>query len=267
MSANVHPTAIVAAGARLGSDVEIGPYCVVGEDVALADGVQLLSHVVVANHTEIGAGTVIYPFASIGQMPQDRKYRGEVSRLAIGARCQIREYVTMNSGTAGGGLLTQVGDDCLFMVGVHVAHDCMVGSNVIMANNATLAGHVTVGDFTQIGGLAAVLQFVRIGPHAMIGGLSGVENDVIPYGLVKGERAHLAGLNLVGLERRGFSREAIANLRSAYKLIFGEDGNLANRVSQAADTYGKDEAVERLVAFIRAAEKKPLCQPKGQNAG
>ncbi len=265
MSTSVHPTAVVADGGRLGENVEIGPYCVIGPDVVLGDEVRLQSHVVIANHTEIGAGSTIYPFASIGQMPQDKKYKGEVSRLIVGERCQIREHVTMNSGTEGGGLVTRVGNDCLLMVGVHIAHDCQVGNNVIMANNATLAGHVSVGDYVQIGGLAAVLQFVRIGSYAMIGGVSGVENDVIPYGLVKGERAHLAGLNLIGLERRGFSKESIGNLRSAYKVIFASDGTLAERVSRAAEAFQADSSVAGMVDFIRTAEKKPLCQPLGQN--
>ena len=257
----IHPTAIVAAGASLGVGVEIGPYCVVSEGAILEDGVRLLSHVAIANRTEIGAGTTIYPFASIGHAPQDLKYRGEESLLRIGARCQIREHVTINPGTEGGGLLTEIGDDCLLMVGAHVAHDCRLGRNVILANNATLGGHVTVGDFVSIGGLSAVHQFVRIGAYAMIGGMSGVEHDVIPYGLVKGDRARLAGLNLIGLERRGFDRKSIDNLRAAYRTVFGAEGTLASRVDAAEALYALDESVARMITFIRSTDR-PLCQPK-----
>jgi UDP-N-acetylglucosamine acyltransferase len=262
----IHPTAIVADGASIAANVEIGPYCVVGQQVSLGDGVRLLSHVVVENRTEIGAGTVIYPFASIGHIPQDLKYRGEKSRLVIGERCQIREHVTMNPGTEDGGMITTIGNDCLFMASSHVAHDCIIGNNVIMANNATLAGHVVVGDYASIGGLSAVRQRVRIGPYAMIGGMSGVENDVIPYGLVMGERARLAGLNLVGLERRGFSRDAIGTLRAAYRIIFAPEGTLVERVEEAAKSYESNEFVTLMIDFIRdRASDRALCQPKGMN--
>ena len=201
----IHPTAIVEPGARLGEGVVIGPYCCVGGKVELGDGVRLHSHVVVAGKTTIGPNTQIYPFASIGHPPQDLKYKGEESELVIGANNVIREHATMNPGTAGGGLITRIGDNCLFMVGAHVAHDCDIASNVILANNATLAGHVAVDEFAILGGLSAIHQFCRIGRHAMIGGMSGVENDVIPYGSVTGNRARLEGLNIVGLRRRGFS--------------------------------------------------------------
>ena len=199
--ATIHPTAIIEDGAQLGENVSIGAYSVIGPEVTLGDGVTLESHVVVGGVTSIGAGTHIFPFASIGLQPQDLKFQGEVSRLEIGSNNVIREHVTMNPGTEGGGLLTKVGNDCLFMVGAHVAHDCQVSDHVILVNSATLAGHVEVGEFAIVGGLSAVHQFVRIGKHAMIGGMSGVENDVIPYGTVTGNRAHLLGLNLVGLKR------------------------------------------------------------------
>ena len=189
----IHPTAIVEPGARLAERVSIGPYCVVGAEVELQDGVELISHVAVAGRTVVGAETRVFPFASIGHQPQDLKYQGEPSRLEIGRRNIIREHVTMNPGTTGGGMLTRVGDGCLFMVGAHVAHDCAVGDSVIMANNATLAGHVRIGDFAILGGLSAVHQYVRIGKHAMIGGVTGVERDVIPYGQVVGDRARLVG--------------------------------------------------------------------------
>lgn len=201
----IHPTAVIDSAAKIGKNVKIGPYCCIGANVEIGDGVELKAHVVIDGQTSIGADSKFFPFASIGLPPQDLKYSGEKSTLTIGERNIIREYVTMNPGTEGGGLETRVGDDNLFMVGAHVAHDCIVGNNVIMANNATLAGHVMVDDYAIIGGLAAVHQFCRIGRHAMIGGMSGVENDIIPYASVLGGRAWLSGLNLVGLKRRGVS--------------------------------------------------------------
>ena len=261
MSTEIHATAVIDPKARLGADVQIGPYCVVGPDVQLGDKVRLVAHVVVDGRTTVGAGTVIYPFASIGQRPQDLKYHGERSTLEIGSNNQIREHVTMNPGTEGGGMVTRVGDNGLYMVGVHVAHDCIIGNNVVMANNATLAGHVIVGDFAVIGGLAAVHQFVRIGSHAMIGGMSGVENDVIPYGMVKGERAHLAGLNIVGLERRGFARDEIHALRSAYRMLFSKEGTMAERLDDVVEHYGTQSLVDGMVDFIRSRSSRALCQP------
>lgn len=261
MSTEIHATAVIDPKARLGADVQIGPYCVVGPDVQLGDKVRLVAHVVVDGRTTVGAGTVIYPFASIGQRPQDLKYHGELSTLEIGSNNQIREHVTMNPGTEGGGMVTRVGDNGLYMVGVHVAHDCIIGNNVVMANNATLAGHVIVGDFAVIGGLAAVHQFVRIGSHAMIGGMSGVENDVIPYGMVKGERAHLAGLNIVGLERRGFARDEIHALRSAYRMLFSKEGTMAERLDDVVEHYGTQSLVDGMVDFIRSRSSRALCQP------
>jgi UDP-N-acetylglucosamine acyltransferase len=259
---SIHPTAIVAEGATLRTGVSIGPYCVIGPNVSLGDDVELVSHVSIGGHTSVGSGTKIYPFTSLGHPPQDLKYKGEPSRLEIGEYCVIREHVTMNPGTEGGGMLTKVGDRCLFMVGTHVAHDCRVGNQVILANNATLAGHVQVGDHVVIGGLAAVHQFVRIGQHAMIGGLSGVEHDVIPYGTVMGERASLAGLNLVGLKRRNFSREAIHALRGAYKLLFEEsDSVLEKRVSKAREAYAAQPEVQEVLEFIHAAGNRSLCVP------
>lgn len=258
---NIHPTAVVDPAAKLGQGVSVGPYCVVGRNVVLGDRVQLMSHVVVDGYTTIGDETTVFPFASLGTKPQDLKYKGEPSTLVIGRRNQIREHVTMNPGTEGGGMTTRVGDNCLFMMSSHVAHDCIVGNNVIMANCATLAGHVTVGDFVIIGGLSAVQQFVRLGDHAMIGGMSGVENDVIPYGLVKGERAHLAGLNLVGLERRGFDREAIRALRGAYRMLFAAEGNMAERLDEVAGHYQNQPLIDSVLGFIRDRESRPLCQP------
>lgn len=264
---DIHPTAIVATGARFADDVVIGPYCVVGEHVALANGVTLMSHVVVEGRTTIGDRTRIFPFASIGHEPQDLKYDGEASSLEIGADNTIREHVTMNPGTAGGGMVTRVGDHCLFMVGAHVAHDCQIGSYVIMANNATLAGHVVVEDHALLGGLSAVHQFVRIGQHAMIGGMSGVERDVIPYGQVMGDRARLHGLNIIGMQRRGFSRDDIQGLRSAYNCLFGDSGTLSERVEEVARRFSGIRPVDDLVAFIRADSSRAICQPKGANGG
>ncbi|MBO6783161.1 MAG: acyl-ACP--UDP-N-acetylglucosamine O-acyltransferase [Alphaproteobacteria bacterium] len=261
----VHPTAVVEDGAQLGGNVEIGPYCVVGADVSLGDGVRLHSHVVVGGRTRIGAQTEIFPFASIGLAPQDLKYGGEKSELVIGERVRIREHVTMNPGTEGGGMLTQVGDDCLFMVGSHVAHDCIVGNSVILANNATLAGHVEVGDFAIIGGLSAVHQFVRIGAHAMIGGMSGVEHDLIPFGSAMGERARLRGLNLVGLQRRDFSRDEITNLRTAYRLLFAQEGTMQERIDDVVSMYGGDEGVMEIVEFVRSDSSRAILQPKSAN--
>lgn len=258
----IHKTAIIEEGAVIGDDCKIGPYCVVGPNVRLGRGVELKAHVVVDGYTTIGDETIVWPFASLGSAPQDLKYKGEKSELIIGARCKIREHVTMNPGTEGDKMKTVVGDNCLFMTASHVAHDCVVGNNVILANNATLAGHVEVGDFAIIGGLAAVHQFVRIGPFAMIGGMSGVEYDVIPYGLVKGERAHLAGLNYVGLERRGFSKDQVQVLMKAFRQLFDGQGTLADRVNNVANDYGSEQAVMRMIDFIRAKEGRSVLQPK-----
>jgi len=261
----IHPTAVVEDGAKIGADVVIGPYCIVGSEVVLDDGVQLHSHVVVGGRTSIRAETEIYPFASIGLPPQDLKFSGEDSELTIGARNRIREHVTMNPGTSGGGLITSVGDDCLFMVGAHVAHDCRVGNNVILANNATLAGHVHVGDFAIIGGLAAIHQFVRIGAHAMVGGMSGVEHDLIPYGSAMGERARLRGLNLVGLQRRDFSRDDIQHLRTAYRLLFAQEGTMQERVDDVIELYADNEGVMEIIEFVREESSRAVLQPKSSN--
>ncbi len=261
----IHPTAIVEDGARLGAGVEVGPYCIVGPEAKLGDGVRLLSHVVVANDTEIGQETVIYPFASIGQVPQDKKYRGEKSRLVIGARCQIRECVTMNIGTMGGGMTTRVGDDGLFMASSHIAHDCQVGNSVTLANNVALAGHVTVEDYVLFGGQAAVHQHVRIGEGAMVGGLTGVERDIIPFGMVIGDRARLSGLNLRGLERRGVSRPDLQLLQSAYRMLFGTEGTFAERLQTVLKTYSEDPRVRRIVDFIQAESAVGICQPEFSN--
>ncbi len=262
---DIHPTAIIEPTARLGDGVVVGPYCCVGAAVELGDGVRLRSHVVVDGKTTIGPNTHVFPFASIGHPPQDLKYKGEESELVIGANNVIREHVTMNPGTAGGGMTTRIGNNCLFMVGAHVAHDCDVGNHVILANNATLGGHVAVDDYAILGGLSAVHQYCRIGRHAMIGGMSGVENDVIPYGSVTGNRARLDGLNIVGLRRRGFSRGEVAVLRKAYRLLFAQEGTMAERLDDVAEMYNDNDAVMEIVGFIRSESSRAICQPKTEH--
>lgn len=260
---NIHPTAVIHDGATLGQDVQIGPYCVIGAKVVLGDRCKLHSHVVVDGNTTIGEETEVFPFASIGTAPQDLKFKGEDSRVVIGKRNKIREYCTIQPGTAADRMETTIGDDCLFMVSTHVAHDCVLGNGVILANCATLAGHVIVGNGAFIGGLSAVRQRVRIGNNAMIGGMSGVENDVIPYGLVMGERANLAGLNFTGLERLGFEKADVQNLRSLFKTIFeSEEGNFASRLEKAANEPNKTILVERVLSFIQEKPGAALCQPK-----
>jgi UDP-N-acetylglucosamine acyltransferase len=263
---NIHATAIVAPGAELAEDVFIGPYCVVGENVNLSSGVRLISHVVIDGHTNVGERTEIYPFSSIGLRPQDLKYAGEPSVLEIGADNVIREHVTMNPGTEGGGMITRVGHSCLFMVASHVAHDCQLGDHVILANNAALGGHVSVGDWAILGGLSAIHQYVRIGRHAIVGGMSGVEHDVIPYGSVMGDRARLAGLNLVGLKRRGFGREVIHDMRRAFRLLFAQEGTMTERLADVSDLFNAIEPVMDIVDFIQMESTRPICQPKGDGA-
>lgn len=263
---NIHPTAIVDPAAEIGEGVSIGPYSVIGPEAKLGDGCVLLSHVVVDGRTEIGPNSRIYPFASIGHQPQDMKYKGEPSRLVIGANNIMREHVTINPGTEGGGMLTSVGNNCLLMVGAHIAHDCHVGNHVIMANNATLGGHVVVEDFVILGGLSAVHQYCRVGKHAMVGGMSGVENDVIPYGSVMGDRARLSGLNIIGLKRRGFSRSDISALRKAYRLMFAQEGTMAERIGDVLETYSEHEAIMEIVDFIRSDSSRAICQPKAEQS-
>lgn len=261
----IHQTAVIETGAELGDGVEVGPFSVIGPNVSLSDGTKLHSHVVVSGHTEVGANTHIFPFASIGHQPQDLKFQGEISNLKIGANNIIREHVTINPGTEGGGLLTEIGNNCLFMVGSHVAHDCKIGNHVVLANNATLAGHVVLEDFVILGGLSAVHQFVRIGRHAMVGGMSGVEQDIIPYGSALGNRARMSGLNIVGLKRRGFSRTEVANLRKAYRLLFAEEGTLSERMEDVSEMYSDNEPVMDIIAFIRKESSRAICQPRTAN--
>lgn len=258
----IHSSAVVEDGARIGEGVRIGPFCHVGPGVTLGDGCELVSHAVVAGRTRIGPRTRLYPFASIGHPPQDLKYRGEPSTLTIGADCLIREGVTMNPGTAGGGLETVVGDRCTFLANSHVGHDCHVGSDVIFSNNVMLAGHCRVGDFAILGGGAAVIQFARVGAHAFVGGLSGLENDCIPYGMALGNRAYLSGLNIIGLQRRGFSREDIHALRRAYRLLFALEGTLMERVEDVAAEFDEHPTVKEILDFIRVGGKRSICTPR-----
>ena len=257
----IHPTAIIEDGAKIGDNVTIGPFCTVGPNVVLDDGVTLISHVAIDGYTSVGANTKVYPFASVGLPPQDLKFHGEPSKLEIGCNNVIREHVTMNPGTEGGGMLTSIGNNCLFMVGCHIAHDCHIKDHVILVNNATLGGHVVIDEWAIIGGLSAVHQFVRIGRHSMIGGMSGVENDVIPYGSVLGNRARLSGLNIIGLKRRGLDREAIHHLRQAYRLIFAEEGTLNERLDDVAELLNDVEPVMEIVEFIRAESSRSICRP------
>ncbi len=264
---DIHPTAIIEEGAKLGPGIRIGPYCCLGPDVELGEGVELMAHVVVAGRTSIGAGGRVFPFASIGHQPQDLKYDGELSQLIVGDNVTIREYVTMNPGTKGGGMVTRVGQGCVFMASAHVAHDCQIGDNVILVNNASLGGHVEVGDWAIIGGLSAVHQFVRIGEHSMIGGMSAVDSDVIPYGSVMGDRAYLSGLNIVGLKRRDFSREAIHDLRAAYRLLFAQEGTLQERVEDVAELFPDNLPVRDVVEFISSETSRAICQPRQNRDG
>jgi UDP-N-acetylglucosamine acyltransferase len=259
----IHPSAVVEEGARIGAGSRIGPFCVIGPRVEIGPQSVLHSHVVVTGNTRIGARFQAFPFAVIGHQPQDLKYRGEESRIEIGDDVVAREHVTVNPGTEGGGMLTSIGNNVLLMVGAHVAHDCHVGNHCLLVNNATLGGHVRVEDHAIIGGLSAVHQWVRIGTHAMIGGMSGVEADVIPYGTVTGERAHLAGLNIVGMKRRGFSREDMHAVRAAYRRLFLADGGTqAERLAAVEAEFGEVEAVRPLIDFVKAEADRALTRPR-----
>ncbi len=259
---SIHSSAIVEDGATLGEGVKVGPYCIVGAQATLSDGVELISHAVVTGRTSVGAKSVLYPFASVGHRPQDLKYAGEPSTLEIGENTTIREHVTINPGTAGGGMLTRIGDNCLIMIGVHIGHDCIVGNNVILSNNVTFAGHCHIGDYVVMSGYSGATQFVHIGAHAFVGGLTKLEKNLIPYGAATGNPAELSGLNLVGLKRRGFDREAIHNLRTAYRMIFASEGTLRERVEDAAAIFPSDELVQDVVRFIVNAKDHPLTLPR-----
>ena len=253
--AKIDPTARIEPGAVIGQNASIGPYCVIGAHVEIGDGCKLLAHVHIAGHTTIGPRTVIYPFASLGTPPQSVKYRGGPTRLVIGADCEIREGVTVNTGTEDDRGVTKIGDRCWLMAGSHIGHDCKVGNDVIFANNVVLGGHVTIGDFAVFGGQAAVRQFVRVGEGAMVVGLSGVRADVIPFGLVQGPLADLIGLNVVGMRRRGSSKADIHRLRQAYEAMFFGAGTFRERLEHVAAQSGTDPLVAKVIAFIRAGSR------------
>jgi len=257
----VHPTACIEPGARLADGAEIGPYCIIGANVSIAEGVRLVSHVHVAGTTSIGPRTVIYPFASLGTPPQSVHYRGGATFLIIGADCDIREGVTMNVGTENGGGVTRVGDHGFFMANSHVAHDSQIGKQVTFANNAVIGGHVSIGDYVVLGGQAAVHQFVRVGEGAMIGGVSGVRRDVIPFGFASGQHARLVGLNVVGLKRRGCDRGQLHRLRSLYGELFFGPRTMAERVIDAANQYGSDPFASKILNFIRDGSPRGFTLP------
>ena len=264
-TAKIHETAIVEEGATIGAGSIIGPYCCVGPNVVLGENVTLQSHVVVMEDTIIGDGSTVYPFASLGQKPQDLKYKGERSRLEIGKNTVIREYVTANIGTEGGGMLTKIGDNCLVMAYCHIAHDCIVGNNVILVNGVNLSGHVIVGDNAIIGGMSAVKQFTRIGKHAMIGGCTGVDRDVIPYGIIRSDRiTTLKGLNIIGLKRRGFSIDEIRLMQQAYQEIFEVDESIqmTDRLNIAREKYAENAHIIDIIEFMSAHSKNPICTTK-----
>ncbi len=258
----IHNTAIISAKAKIAQNVEVGPYCIIGDNVEIGEGCVLKSNVVIERNTKIGKNNTIFPFAVIGVDPQDLKFQGEESQIIIGDNNKIREHVTIHLGTKDGAMVTKIGNNCLLMVGVHIAHDCVVGDNVILANNATLAGHVEVSNHVVIGGLSAVHQFVRIGEGAMIGGMSGVESDVIPFATVMGERASLAGLNLVGMKRRNISRDEIHNMRGFFKEVFdNSDDAFLVRVQKAATQFDCD-IVKSVADFVNAQSSRQFCQRK-----
>ena len=259
--ARIHPSAVIEPGASIGAGCEVGPFCMVGPEVALAEGVVLKSHAVVTGWTEIGPETVIFPFASVGEVPQDLKYKGEHTRLIVGARCRIREGATLNSGTEGGGGVTRVGDDVLMMTGAHVGHDAVVGNRVVMANQAAIAGHCIIGDDVIIGGLSGIHQWVRVGQGAIIGAVTMVTNDVVPYGLVQGPRGILDGLNLVGLKRRGVERSEITALRAAYQMLAQGEGSFLDRARRLHDET-ESRHVREMTDFILAASDRSFLTPK-----
>jgi UDP-N-acetylglucosamine acyltransferase len=258
---NIHPSAVIEDGARIDPTAKVGPFCVIGPQVVLHAGVELRSHVVVSGQTEIGEGTVIFSFSVIGEIPQDLKFKGEASKLQIGKRNRIREHVTMNCGTEGGGGVTRVGDDGLFMAGCHIAHDALVGDRVIVVNSAAVAGHCVIEDDVIIGGLSGIHQFVRIGQGAIIGAVTMVTNDVIPYGLVQAPRGELAGLNLVGLKRRGVARSDITALRAAFQMLAQGDGTFHDRAQRLGEETESDY-VRQMVDFVMSDTGRHFLTPK-----
>jgi UDP-N-acetylglucosamine acyltransferase len=262
MGVTIHPSTVIAPGAELDSGVQVGPYAVIGPHVCIGKNTWVGPHVVIDGHTRIGSDNRIFQFASVGAIPQDKKYQGEDSALVIGDHNVIREYATLNPGTQGGGMVTRVGDHNLFMVYSHVAHDCQVGNNVIMANCATLAGHVTIEDHATLGGLVAVHQFVRIGESAFLAGGAMVSLDVPPYCTATGDRAHLHGLNLVGLKRRGFGAEQIAAIKRVYRTLFTEGLSLKDALTAIRNSFPSSPEVAHLADFVEASTRG-ICRPRG----
>jgi UDP-N-acetylglucosamine acyltransferase len=262
LSPRIHPSASIERGARIGAGVVIGPFCHVGAEVELGEGVELVSHAIVAGRTRVGARSIIHPFAAIGGAAQDLKSAGEAGALTIGCDCVIREGVTINAGTPAGGGTTRIGDGCAFLAYSHVGHDCRLGDGVVLANQVLLGGHVHIGDHAAIGGASVVHQNVRIGAHAYLGGLSGLEGDLVPFGLAGGNRAHLFGLNLVGLRRRGFSEPRLATLRAAFRELFAAEDVLAERIERVARDFAGDGDVAAVISFLRAERERPLCPPR-----
>ena len=256
----IDKNSVIHKNAKIAETAEVGPYVVIGPNVEISDNVKIYSHVNISGNTTIGEGTKIFPFASIGNDPQDLKYKGENTKLEIGKNNSIREYVTINPGTEGGGGLTKIGDNCLFMISSHVAHDCRVGNNVIIANNVPLGGHVTIEDNVVIGGNSAVQQFTRIGKMAMIGGMTGVLHDVIPYGLSTGNRNSLQGLNLIGLRRAKFENKDILGLSEAYKEIFATK-NINENICKLNGSFKENPLVKNVIDFITKDKKRSICTP------
>ncbi|NUB43376.1 acyl-ACP--UDP-N-acetylglucosamine O-acyltransferase [Fertoebacter nigrum] len=261
MTSSIHPSAVIEPGAVIGEGCTIGPFALIGPEVTLGAGVVVKSHAVVTGWTEVGAGTVIFPFAVVGEVPQDLKYRGEHTRLIVGERCRIREGATLNTGTEGGGGVTRVGDDCLLMTGAHVGHDAQVGNRVILANQAAVAGHCVLGDDVIVGGLSGIHQWVRVGRGAIIGAVTMVTNDVLPHGLVQGPRGDLDGLNLVGLKRRGVNRAEITALRAGYQMLAQGEGTFLQRAQRLHDETDSDH-VREMTDFILAASDRSFLTPK-----
>ncbi len=256
----IHKTAIIESKINISDNVKIGPYSVIGPNVEIGEGTEIQSHVSITGNTKIGKNNKIYPFASIGNDPQDLKFQGEETKLEIGDNNKIREYVTINTGTKGGGGLTKIGNNCLFMVSAHIAHDCFVGNNVILANNVPLGGHAKIDDNAIIGGNSAVQQFTRVGKCAMIGGMCGVVRDIIPYGIAHGNRSVLHGLNLIGLRRKNISNKEIMILTEAYKEIFKNE-NLTENLGNLSNEFKKNELVAEVIEFIEKDKKRPICTP------
>jgi UDP-N-acetylglucosamine acyltransferase len=259
--ATIHPSAVIEPGAQIGPRCQIGPFSIVGAEVRLGADVVVKSHAVVTGWTDVGDGSVIFPYACVGEIPQDLKYQGERTRLIVGARCRIREGATLNTGTTGGGGVTRVGDECLIMTGAHVGHDAQLGNRIVLANQVAIAGHCVIGDDVVIGGLSGIHQFVRIGHGAMIGALTMVTNDVIPYGLVQGPRGTLDGLNLVGLKRRGLDRTEISALRAAYTALADGSGSFVER-ARALVENAPSAQVREVVEFILSQSDRSFLGPK-----